>query len=153
TVPADNAILEKRQRPPRLERVHPQRHFAELDGHLIDVHAIDAPPDDVPQSSAYGLRRGLFVTGSHGGQPPGEAMRSSDKEVSATARGVADREAENFRFGVRSAPGLLEQGVEGRVEQTLDQAGRRVVAARRLAFVTARRAQVKRCSLDLDFRM
>ena len=47
-VAADDVVVEKRQRQARHKGVYPQRQPRQLHGNIIDVHAVDAPPGNLP---------------------------------------------------------------------------------------------------------
>src|SRR6266404_3324625 len=70
-------------------------------------------------------------------------MGGGDQEVAAAAGGVADLEGENSPLGIGLPGGLVKHRIERRVEQALDQIRRRVVAARSLSLVAARRSQLE----------
>jgi hypothetical protein len=52
--------IEKAERSARLQRLHPEGP-AELNGHRVDIDAVEAAADDVAQGSPGGLRRRLVV--------------------------------------------------------------------------------------------
>ena len=116
----------------------PERDLGQFGGHGVDVDAVDAAAGHAAQRSPHDRLGRLGVAGLLGGDPLGDPPGGGDEEVSGAAGGVADGEAEQRRdpFFCRSVrAGLVEQGVEGGVEQALDQGGRRVVGAGLLAFV------------------
>ena len=70
--------------------------------------------------------------------------------MAAATGGIADFEVENGRLRVGLPLGLVQYGVKGRVEQAVDQAGRRVVAAGGLALVAAGGGQREFRGLDMQ---
>ena len=54
--------------------------LAQLDGHRVDVHAVDAVADHVAQGLADGLGRRLLFAGAGGSQPLGDTMGGGDQE-------------------------------------------------------------------------
>ena len=62
-------------------------------------------------------------------------MGGGDEEVAAAAGGVADREVEDGLLGVLGLLGVVQDRVEGGVEDEVDQIAGRVVAAGGLALV------------------
>ena len=111
-------VVEERERPAWLERLHPQRHLAELDGHRVHVDAVDAAADDVAQR-----RRGRSSGEGSGslaadrGEPFGDSVGGGDQEVAGAAGGVDDGEGEDRLLGVLGCGGLVEDGLERGVEQ------------------------------------
>lgn len=73
----------------------------------------------------------------------------------AAAGGVTDLEVEDGVFGVVGRSwtcpyGFVEDRVKCGIEQTLDEAVRRVIAACRLALMTARRLEFKRSRVEVQ---
>ncbi len=85
-------VVEEGEWQARDERLHPEADLAQLYGHRVGVHPVDAAPDDVAQGLAGGLGRGLAVPGTDSGEALGDAVRGGDEEVAAAARRVADLE-------------------------------------------------------------
>jgi hypothetical protein len=96
-----------------LERLHPQGHLAELDGHLVDIHAVDAPADHVTEGAAHRLGGRFLVACSDPGQAPGNAVGRGDEKVPATTGGIADLERQDGGLGIAGLGGLVEHRVEG----------------------------------------
>ena len=70
--------VEERERQAGLHGLHPQAHLAQLDGHRVEVHAVDAAADDLPQRVA--------VLGGRG-----RAVRRSRATCAASRRAAASR--------------------------------------------------------------
>ena len=127
------------QRLARLEGLEPEADLAQLDGHRVDVDAVEAAADDVAQRGSDGRRRGLLVAGADGGQALGDPVGGGDEEVAGAARRVDDRQREDRLLGGPVAVGLaqLRRG-PGRGPSRAGREirlGRGVVAAGRLALV------------------
>ena len=136
-----DVVVEEGERLAGLQGLQPQAHAAELGGHRVPVHAVEAAADHVAERVLMEQRGGLAVArrmGAHAGQMAGEAVGGADQEVAGADSGVADLEVEDRPL--RLGPGLaadrrLDHRVEGRVEQALHQRVGRVVGARGLARV------------------
>ena len=137
-------LVEEGQRLAGLQRLQPQRHLGQLDGHRVDVDAVDAAADDAAQRGAdHGVGR-LGFAGFLGGEALGDPPGGGDEEVPGAAGGVADGDVEQRRDPFRGGPvgaRLVEQRVERGVQQAVDQRGRRVVGAGLLALVAGQRLQ------------
>lgn len=138
-----------------LEGLHPEAHLAQLDGHGVHVHAVEAVADDVAQGRAGGLGGRLLVARADGGEAPGDPVGGGDQEVAAPAGRVADLEAEDRALGIGLPGRLLEHRVQGGVEEAPDQGRGRVVAAGGLPLVTAGRLQLeaRRVGVDLGVEL
>src|SRR5262245_13510545 len=80
-------------------------------------------------------------------------MGGGNQEVAASAGGVTDLQREDGVRGVRLPSRFFECRRERRIEQALDEAGRRVVAARGLALVATCRLQLEGGGIRADLRM
>jgi len=134
-VSAADVAVEEGEGPAGVEGLQPQRHLAQLDRHRVHVHPVEAAGDDVAQGGAKRLGRGLLLAGPDGGEALGDAVGGGDEEVAGAAGGIADGEVEERPLGIGAGGGLVEQGVEGGVEQAEDEACGGVVAPRRLPLV------------------
>lgn len=96
---------------------------------------MQAGPRDIAQGMAEIGERGRAI-GADAREPRGDAAGGGQQEVARAAGGVDDRKFQQ-RLGriVRLGFGLVENGVEGCVEQRLNQAVGRVVGASGLALV------------------
>jgi len=92
-------VVEEAQRPAGVERLQPQADLAQLDGHLVQVNAIEAAADDIAQGVAAG------------GQPVGRG----DEEVAGAGGGINDFDGEEG--GLERGVGSREWGMGGRVAQ------------------------------------
>ena len=120
-------MVEKGERLPRLQRLQPQVHAAELGRHRVHVHAVQAAADDIAERMLVEERRRLALAGrvrAHPGEVPGEAMRRAHQEVAGTDRRVADLQIEDRPLGVGAglaAHRRLHHRVQRRVQQALHQ--------------------------------
>ena len=80
-VAALDVVIEEGERFAGLGGFEPKGDFAQLDGHGIHVHAVEAVADDFAQGVAELVGRRLFVAGAEDGEPSREAMASGDEEV------------------------------------------------------------------------
>ena len=116
----------------------PQGDLGQFDGHGVDVYAVDAAADYAAEGLADLGLGGFGFAGFFGGDALGDAAGCRYQEVAGAAGGVADGQVEQRRdllFGGAVGCRLVEQGIEGGVEEALDQGGGRVVGARLLALV------------------
>src|SRR5947209_16128570 len=93
--------------------------------------------DHVAQGGAPVFWSRFLVASAHGGQAFGDAVSGGDQEMPTATGGIADFEIENGLLWVRLCTGFRQDRFQGRIEQTVDQAGGSIVAARGLALVTA----------------
>src|SRR6266851_1124122 len=145
--------IQERKRLAGFDGLHPEIDLAKFYRHGIDIYAIDAVTDHVAQGSAAVFRSWFLIAGAHGSQSLGDAVGSGDQEMSAAAGRVADFEVENGLLGVRLRTGFCQDGLKGRIEQAIDQAGGRIVAAGGLAFVTTGEFQFKCVRFKVDHRV
>src|SRR4051794_37826208 len=68
-VAALNVRREESERLPWLERLHPETHVTQFDGHRVDVDPIDAAADNVAQSRTSRRGRGFVAPRAHRGKP------------------------------------------------------------------------------------
>ena len=90
-----------------LEGLEPEGDLAELDGHGVDVHAVEAVADDVAQGGLVEERGGLGLAIGHGAgarEVSGEAMGGPDEEMTGAAGHVTGLEAEDGLGGQVPAP-------------------------------------------------
>ena len=131
-------LVEEGQRLAGLQCFQPQRHLGQFGGHRVDVDAVDAAADD--------SRSAAWTTASGGSASPvsSAATRLAMRRAAATrkwpepqagSQTVISSSAAIAFLGGRVRAGLVEERVERRVEQALDQRGRRVVGAGGLALV------------------
>ena len=125
--------LQERERQPRVDRLHPQAHLAQLHGQRVHVHAVDAAAHHVAERALVVVRRGR-AGGPDAGDVIGEPARRREQEVSRPTGGVDDRQFQECLVGPvgMGADRVLDHRIEGAVEQDLHQLVRRVVAAGRL---------------------
>ena len=138
--------VEERERLAGLEGLEPEADLAQLDGHRVEVDGVDAVGDDVAQGMADGGGGGLALARADRRQALGEPVGGGDEEVPGARGRVDDRELEDRPLGAsRSLPRdrLVDDRVEGGVEQAVDQARRRVVGAGRLALVAGGRRRAR----------
>ena len=86
-----DVVVEEGERLPGLEGLEPEAHAAELGGHGVDVHAVQAPADDVAQGVLVKERRRLALARrvcANSGEMPGEAMCRADEEMARTDGGI-----------------------------------------------------------------
>jgi hypothetical protein len=57
--------IEEAERSARLQRLHREGDPQRLNGHRVDIDAVEGAADDVAQGSPGGLRRRLVVVCSH----------------------------------------------------------------------------------------
>ena len=151
-------MVEKGERLPRLQRLQPQAHPAELGRHRVHVHAVQAAADDVAERMLIEERRRLALAGrvrAHPGEMPGEAMGRAHQEVAGADRRVADLQIEDRPLGVGAelaAHRLPHHRVEGRVQQTLHQGVGRVVGPGRLAGVAGELGEGEVCAVTAHLR-
>ena len=127
--------VEERERPVGVEGFQPQRHLGDLDGQVVEVHAVDAAFDDVGGGGPQCGGRGFGVAGAHGGQRGGDPAGGGDDEMPTAAGGVDDGEVQQRLFGIGCPNRLVDQRVQRLVEHQRDQFGGRVVGAGLLAVV------------------
>ena len=84
------------------------------------------------------------------GQVLGHPLGRGDQEVAAAAGRVADLQVEQGLLGIGLVQGFLDDRIEGRVEQAVDQRGGRVVAAGRLPLVPRGYGQDERPCVCVD---
>ena len=108
--------VEERERAVGVEGFQPQRDLGDLDGQVVEVHAVDAVFDDVGGGRAYGGGAGLGVAGAHGGQRSGDPAGGGDHEMPAAAGGVDNGQRQQGLLRVGGAHRLVDQRVEGFVE-------------------------------------
>ena len=134
-----DVVVEEGERLPGLEGFEPEVHAAELGRHGVDVHAVEAPADDVAEGVLVEERRRLALARrvrANPGKVPGEAMCRADEEVAGADGRVADLEVEDRPLGLLAglAPERrLHHRVERGVEQALHQYVGGVVGAGGLA--------------------
>jgi hypothetical protein len=116
-----DVAVQERQRLAGLDRLQPQRHLGQLGGEFVNVDAVDAATDHLAQRLPHPLLGGLGVLGADGGEPPGDAAGGGDQEVPRPAGRVADGEGQQRRLPVLSLLGLVEQRVERRIQQAIDE--------------------------------
>ena len=141
---ADQAValadvrVEEGQRLARLDRFHPQRRAAQIDRQRVAVHAVDAVLRDCAQGAAAGVVVGYAGVRFEFGEAGGHAPRRGQQEMPRAAGRIDDLEGEDCRPRVFAlGGGALENGVERRADQFVDQRGRRVVRAGQLALGAA----------------
>ena len=140
-VAENDVAVEKDKRLARLQRFDPETEPAQLYGHRVHVHAVEAMADHVAQRALVERRRRLALAGRIGantGQVAGQTVRGADQEVTRSDRRVAYLQAEDRLLRVRAdlaAGRRFDDRVERRVEQALHQRIRRVVGPRRLATI------------------
>ena len=102
-------VVKERERLARFERFQPQAHAAQLRGHGVHVHAVEAAADHVAQRVLVEQRRRFALAlrqRAHAREMPGQPVRGADEEVAGADRGVADLEREDGLLGLerRSCP-------------------------------------------------
>jgi hypothetical protein len=111
TVAALDVPLEKRKWFSRFNCFHPQIDLAELDGHGVEVYAVDTATNDVAQGLAPRFRWRLFLTNANGGQFPGDAMGCGNEEVPTATGGITNFETEDGFLWIGLATGFIEDRV------------------------------------------
>src|SRR5260370_31818788 len=129
--------VQERQWLARFDSFHPEVDLAEFHGHGVDIHAVDAVTDYIAQGGAAGLRSRFLVAGTHSGKAFGDAVGGCDQEVSTAAGWVADFKMKDSLLRVRLCAGFRKYRLQSGIEQTIDQAGGRIVATSGLAFIAA----------------
>nr|WP_246035677.1 hypothetical protein [Dictyobacter kobayashii] len=125
-VTALDMSIQEGERLAGLDGLHPQVDFAELDGHGVNIDAIDTMADHITQGGAARGCIGLFAIGEGGGQPASDAVRGGDQEVATATGGITDLEVEDGFFRllfVFTLAGLFQHRIKGRIEQAINQAG------------------------------
>src|SRR2546428_1261967 len=79
----------------------------------------------------------------------GQTVRCSNEKMPAAARRIAHLQAQDGLGSVGLLQGLSHDRFEGRIEQTLHQALRRVVTTRRLALAATHRLEVELSRLNV----
>ena len=87
-----DVVIEEGERLAGFQGFQPQAHPAQLDGHGVDVHAVEAAADDVAEGGAGGLGAGFLLAGAGRGHAPRQAMGGGDQEVAGADGRVADLE-------------------------------------------------------------
>ena len=125
--------LQERERQPRIDRLHPQAHLADLDRQRIHVDAVDAPPHDVAERALVVVRCGRTPR-PDASDAIGEPARRRQQEVPRPAGGVDNRQLEERIDGTvgMSVDRALDDGIESACEEELHEFVRRVVAPGRL---------------------
>ena len=150
-----DVVVEEGERLAGLEGLHPEADLAQLDGHRVDVDAVEAAADDVAQ----GVRGWPRASGSS--SPVRTAARRRAMRWAAAMRKwpradsrVADLEGEEG-LARRSTPclaahGLSHDRIERGVEQALDERVGRVVAAGGLALVAGSGLKLEGAGVGVD---
>ena len=143
-VAAADAGVEEGERLARLDRFHPQRGLAQIDGQRIAIDAVDAVLRDCAQGAAAGVFVGYAGVRLEFGEAGGHAPRRGQQKMARAAGRVDDLEGEDRLPRVRAVFAAgggvengVEHGVEGRANQFVDQRGGRVVRAGQLALGAA----------------
>ena len=153
-----DVVVEEGERLAGFQRFEPQAHAAQLGGHRVDVHAVEAAADHVAQGVLVEERRGFALAlrqRAHAGQVPGQPVRRADEEVAGADGRVADLEGEDGLLGLGAGLALdrlLHHRVEGGVEQALHQRVGRVVGAGGLALVAGELGEGEAGAVGADLR-
>ena len=136
-VAAADVAFQEREGQARIDRLHPEAHFADLDRQRVHVDTVDAPPDDVAECVLVVVRRGCAPR-PDARDAIGEPARRREQEVPGPAGGVDDRQLEKGIDGTlgMSVDRALDHGIEGAREEELHELVRGVVAAGRLPCMT-----------------
>ena len=134
-VSVSDVSVEEREWSSRLEGLHPEADLAQLDGHGVEVHAVDAASDDVAQGALHVWGAGFEAVAADLGESVGGAACGGDEEVSRAAGGVHDGQGQEGVFGGWGLASAVKDGFEGGVEEAIDERRGGVVAAGGLAVV------------------
>ena len=151
--------VEEAQRLARLQGLQPQRDLGQFDGHRVEVDAVDAAGDDLAQGGAYRVERS--APGCARGPPrrawrcggrrrpgSGRSRRPGRRRSAPAARGRSPRTGRARPPRWRPLAALLASSSTGSSAESsrqLDQRGRGVVGAGRLAVVAEPVRPVRRC--------
>ncbi|CAM5320813.1 hypothetical protein SCANM63S_00615 [Streptomyces canarius] len=129
----------------RLHGLDPQGDLGEFHGHRVEVDAVHAAGDDLAQGVTHGLGGRLRIVGLDLREPAGDAAGRRDQEVAAAASRVTHGQGEQRRPALvlrrARADGPLDDRVEGRVQEAVDERRGRVVGAGGLAVVAVQLPQ------------
>ena len=137
--------VEKSQRTARHDGLDPKCDLGKFQRHWVEIHAIDAIRDDVPQGLTIEFaRHGLGLARTNLRQRLGHPTSSSKQKVRRAAGRIQNRQRQNRRFAFRIArlagKAFLDERINRRLHQLLDKTGRRIIASARLAGIAGRQA-------------
>ena len=131
----------------RFEGLQPEGDLRQLGGEVVEVDAVDAPADDVVQGVGDLFGGGFVLAGAGLGDAAGDPPGCRDEETAGARGWVADGDSEQAGFGVggilRVLDCVVEDGVQGGVEQRRDERGWGVVGAGGLALVAGQVLQAR----------
>ncbi len=147
--------VQKAERLARLQRLHPQRHLAQLHRRLVQVHPVETAPRHFARRRAQFIGRWLLVARARPRQVVRQSSRRGDEKMARTAGRVDDLDGEDRLFlgrlfASRPTQPMGDDRLQRALQQTVDELRRRVVAAGGLAFGTGAGGQGKVAGLQIE---
>ena len=108
-----DVVVEEAEGLAGIDGFQPEGDAAELDGHRVDVHAVEAATGDFAEGVAVVVRADGTVGGAEFGEFFRETAGGGEQEVARAAGGIADGDGEEGFDAERIGAGIRRYGIPG----------------------------------------